>query len=423
MSQIINNYSLLLTHRIRDFWLFISHVGVDVNSHDYRQSRQITLANQVSLLGTIVPQLYNVFYVLYDFERLKPVILVNIIGSSVNFSVMLLNHFGRTYSGKLIIAISPNVQIFFLTYFMSTASGMHLLHIMMISFIFFLFSNETKTLLIGMILFSLSLYVFEYVYFTPDFSPIILDVITLIVFYITISLTVFLLVMLFFALFYKEIQYAELQLENEHRRSESLLLNILPEEIAAKLKDNPSFTAEEFDRVTILFADIVGFTEIANKVDSTTLVNRLNEIFSMFDSLAEKHGLEKIKTIGDAYMVAGGVPKPMSNHTEAVARMALDMIESTSHHYILDQQLSVRIGFHTGSVIAGVIGTKKFSYDIWGDAVNTASRLESHGEPGKIHVSDEVYEILKDKFEFKSRGEISIKGLGMMKTYYLTGIK
>ncbi|MEQ8426257.1 MAG: adenylate/guanylate cyclase domain-containing protein [Gammaproteobacteria bacterium] len=223
--------------------------------------------------------------------------------------------------------------------------------------------------------------------------------------------------------FYKEIQYAELQLENEHRRSESLLLNILPEEIAAKLKDNPSFTAEEFDRVTILFADIVGFTEIANKVDSTTLVDRLNEIFTMFDSLAEKHGLEKIKTIGDAYMVAGGVPKPMSNHTEAVARMALDMIESTSHHYILEQQLNVRIGFHTGSVIAGVIGTKKFSYDIWGDAVNTASRLESHGEPGKIHVSHVVYEILKDEFEFKSRGEMSIKGLGIMKTYYLTGIK
>ncbi|MEQ8426256.1 MAG: hypothetical protein RLT87_07125 [Gammaproteobacteria bacterium] len=201
MNQPLNNLFHLLFYKARDFWVFISHIGVDLSSRDYRKSRQITLANQVSFMGTIIPQLYNLFYVAYDYERLKPVILVNIIGSSVNFTVMLFNQYGRPHLGKLIIAISPNIQIFFLTYFMSTASGMHLLHIMMISFIFFLFSNETKTLLIGMILFSLSLYVYEYVYFTPDFSPIILDAITLVVFYIMISLTVFLLVMLFFALF------------------------------------------------------------------------------------------------------------------------------------------------------------------------------------------------------------------------------
>ena len=216
----------------------------------------------------------------------------------------------------------------------------------------------------------------------------------------------------------------ESELRKERNKTENLLLNLLPEPIAERLKEEPGVIADKFEKATILFADLVNFTQISTTMPATKLVYLLNEIFSSFDELTEKHGLEKIKTIGDAYMVAGGIPIVRPDHAEASAEMALDMLVAIDELNVkLEASFDLRIGINSGPVVAGVIGTKKFIYDLWGNAVNTASRMESHGVPGRIQVSFYTYELLRDKYEFEERGLIDIKGQGEMRTYFLTGPK
>jgi adenylate cyclase len=216
----------------------------------------------------------------------------------------------------------------------------------------------------------------------------------------------------------------ESALRKERNKTENLLLNLLPEPIADRLKEEPGVIADKFEKATILFADLVNFTQISTTMSATKLVYLLNEIFSTFDELTEKHGLEKIKTIGDAYMVAGGIPIARPDHAEASAEMALDMLVAIDELNVkLEATFDLRIGINSGPVVAGVIGTKKFIYDLWGNAVNTASRMESHGVPGRIQVSFYTYELLRDKYEFEERGLIDIKGQGEMRTYFLTGPK
>ena len=211
-------------------------------------------------------------------------------------------------------------------------------------------------------------------------------------------------------------------LDREHARSEALLLNVLPPSIATRLKASPDVIADAFPDVTVLFADIVNFTPLAGKMAPDELVRLLDKLFSEFDALAEQHGLEKIKTIGDAYMVAGGLPLERPDHARAVAEMALGMNEAVAANgSAMGEGFALRIGMDTGPVVAGVIGRKKFIYDLWGDTVNTASRMESHGLPGRIHVTARTYERLRAGYEFESRGEIEIKGKGPMTTYFLVG--
>ncbi|MEB3231051.1 MAG: adenylate/guanylate cyclase domain-containing protein [Leptolyngbyaceae bacterium] len=211
-------------------------------------------------------------------------------------------------------------------------------------------------------------------------------------------------------------------LRQEKQKSEQLLLNILPEEIAYRLKNTPGTIADNFDDVTVLFADIVGFTQLSAKIAPSETVEFLNAIFSLFDELSEFYGLEKIKTIGDAYMVAGGLPNPQIDHIEATADMALAMQQRLADlKNSKFQAVSLRIGIHSGPVVAGVIGTKKFIYDLWGDTVNVASRMESHGEAKQIQVTETVYQALKEKYDFQKRGMISVKGKGEMMTYWLLG--
>jgi class 3 adenylate cyclase len=217
--------------------------------------------------------------------------------------------------------------------------------------------------------------------------------------------------------------HTHLSLDLLHRENQRLLLNILPAPIAEKLKKQTGIIAERYDDVSILFADLVGFTPLSAKLSPTELLELLNRIFSAFDELAEEHRLEKIKTIGDAYMVAGELPDPHSDHLGAMARMALAMHERIQQIQVPSGPLNLRVGLHVGSVIAGVIGIRKFIYDVWGDTVNTASRLESHGELDRIQVSEAVYERLKDRFVFEPRGKIDLKGRGPMFTYYLKAAK
>jgi adenylate cyclase len=222
----------------------------------------------------------------------------------------------------------------------------------------------------------------------------------------------------------EQIEVGAKQLAVEQEKAERLLLNILPEPIAAQLKQSQDAIAEHFDDVTILFADIVGFTPLSAKLGAIELVSLLNRVFSTFDHYAERLGLEKIKTIGDAYMVAAGLPLPRRDHAEAIAEMALSMQQAvTELQKELKEDVRIRIGINTGVVVAGVIGTHKFIYDLWGDSVNVASRMESSGEPGSIQVTASTYELLKEKYILQHRGQVKVKGKGDMETYWLLGRK
>ena len=206
------------------------------------------------------------------------------------------------------------------------------------------------------------------------------------------------------------------RLRFEHERAEGLLLNVLPGVVAAELKETGSATARRFDQVSVLFADIVGFTPLSATMEPEELVDRLNEVFTYFDALAERNGAEKIRTIGDTYMVAAGIPLPRPDHAHVLAAMALDMIA-----YAAKGPWSFRIGINSGPAVAGVIGTRKFQYDLWGDTVNTASRLESHGETGRIQISDATNDLIKDDFTTDLRGQIEVKGKGRLTTWWLVG--
>jgi class 3 adenylate cyclase len=212
------------------------------------------------------------------------------------------------------------------------------------------------------------------------------------------------------------------ELTKLNTQNEDLLRNMLPEAIAERIRRGETMIAEHFTDVTVLFADIVGFTELSAQKSPEQVVDILNRIFSAFDIFSEQYNLEKIKTIGDAYMIVGGVPEPSERHTVAAAQMALEM-QATVRMLSVSMRipLAIRVGFHVGPVVAGVIGQKKIAYDLWGDTVNTASRMEAHSEAGKIHVTHDVFMRLKAEFMFEERGEIEIKGKGMMATYFLLG--
>ncbi|MGQ9865935.1 MAG: adenylate/guanylate cyclase domain-containing protein [Pseudanabaenaceae cyanobacterium] len=247
----------------------------------------------------------------------------------------------------------------------------------------------------------------------------------------------------------KEVEVARQQLlevlADKHRHAERLLQNIFPAVIVERLstiapgdeldylrsetgtedrRGRKPAIADRFADATILFADIVGFTELAARISATDLVGLLNRIFSLFDRLCDRYGLEKIKTIGDAYMVAGGVPLPRPDHTEAIADMALALQQQMQGFHTREGlPVAIRCGIDRGSVVAGIVGTKKIAYDLWGDTVNVASRMESQGEPGKIQVSEAVYQRLCPHYHLEKRGTIFIKGKGTMTTYWLLGRK
>lgn len=214
------------------------------------------------------------------------------------------------------------------------------------------------------------------------------------------------------------------QVDFYRQRADDLLLNMLPHSIAARLKESKETIADGYSEVTVLFADMVGSTPLFADLEPAEAVDWLNEVFSMFDRLVDKYGLEKIRTIGDNYMVAAGVPVAREDHAQAMAGFALDMTAGLQE--IAPRQgkrMAFRVGIHTGPLVAGVIGESKYQYDLWGDSVNTASRMESHGEAGKVHLSDATYQLIKDEFACTSRGKIPIKGKGDMETWFLVARK
>jgi len=211
-------------------------------------------------------------------------------------------------------------------------------------------------------------------------------------------------------------------IEDANRENERLLLNILPSPIADRLRAGEKIIADRFDDVTMLIADIVGFTQLSSGMSATEVVGLLNHLFTACDGLVDRHGLEKVKTTGDAYMVVGGLPTETEDHAARVADLALDLAaEVGGMQADMPYRVTLRMGMHSGPVVAGVVGAKKFIYDVWGNTVNTASRMESLGVPGRIQVTHAVYMRLRDRYRFEPRGMIDVKGLGPMQTYFLLG--
>lgn len=211
-------------------------------------------------------------------------------------------------------------------------------------------------------------------------------------------------------------------LASEQAKTEQLLLNILPRKIAQRLKAGEEHIADAFPNVSVLFADMVGFTAMSRTMTASALVEVLGDLFSRFDLITEKHGLEKIKTIGDCYMLAGGVPDPMDEHAHAVIDAALEFCTALEEmRERTGGALRMRIGVHSGPIVAGVIGLRKFTYDLWGDTVNVASRMESTGEPGRIHVSVNTANLVRNDFKLESRGSIEVKSLGQVETFFVNG--
>ena len=230
------------------------------------------------------------------------------------------------------------------------------------------------------------------------------------------------IVFILLAVFAQQRRAALAALRQEQVRAENLLLNILPESIADRLKDDTQTIADQFGSASILFADVVDFTPWSERRSAAEVVGFLDGLFSHFDVLADRYGLEKIKTIGDCYMVAAGVPTPRPDHARALALVALDMLEAMQTAEIVgDFGLEIRIGINSGPVVAGVIGRKRFLYDLWGDAVNTASRMESHGTPGRVQVTRATRDLLTDEFDLVPRGTVAVKGKGEIETWYLVG--
>ncbi len=218
---------------------------------------------------------------------------------------------------------------------------------------------------------------------------------------------------------YAGMAYFVRQRDRFQKESDDLLHNILPDEIATRLKADRSMIADDFEEASVLFADVVGFTPMSAKMAAPELVGLLNALFTTLDDIVQELGLEKIKTVGDEYMAAAGVPRARPDHAHVVAELALRIRDHCADHQFSGHDLSLRIGIHSGPVVAGIVGTHKFAYDLWGDTVNTASRMESHGVPGSIQISRATYDIIRGDYVCERRGTVDVKGMGQTETYFL----
>jgi adenylate cyclase len=345
--------------------------------------------------------------------------LVNIISVLVYPIVLWANKKGKYHTAAALVFLEVAVHQSLAVYFLGIGSGFqyHLIAFGSGMIIFPFRHIITKffyPILSIAIFWALDIYFRDassIVTVDPDF----LDLLK--IFNITISFMTLVGVIL---LFENTANRAEANLQEEYQRAENLLHNILPISIAQRLKKGEEIIADKMEEATILFADIKGFTPIASALGPEELVQTLNKLFNAFDDLVEDHEVEKIKTIGDSYMVASGIPTPRLDHQIIVAELALKMLEVAENiRFNSEIPVEIRIGIHSGPVVAGVIGKKKFSYDLWGDTVNVASRLESSSAPGQIHVSDSVYQGLERYFYFEKRQKVHLKGKGETQTYFL----
>jgi len=400
---------------------FVSRVGFDPNDTD-----EVRLQKSSLVLGSfmfiVAGSLWGILYILFGEALAGWIPLSYAIFSSLS---VIAFHLTRRYRFFL---FSQLLLILFLPFLLMTALGgfIHSSAVILWSLISplgaFLFDEPRHALrwlggYLGLIVVS------GFLEFHPLVSSSLSPTLVAIFFVLNIG-AVSAIVITLLAYFVSEKNRLFALLRNEQVKSENLLLNILPKEIAAILKNESRTIADHYTEASVLFADMVGFTPLSAQLPPVEMVELLNEAFSFFDSLLDKYNVEKIRTIGDSYMVASGVPRQRPDHAQALVHMALEMRDYVANHEFCNgHRVSFRIGINSGSMIAGVIGRRKFVYDVWGDAVNVASRMESHGLGGAVQITQATYDLIKDEFVCEPRGSVNVKGKGEMDVWLVKSAK
>jgi len=388
---------------------------------DLTEVRRIRLCNMCALIGPFTNFMVTLSFFMAGLPAYKIIAIPNLITSLLMLASLVWNVYRKYHFARIWLMTLVHIQILIVVFLLGRGIGFQLY--------FFIFPPVTLLLLPrpkeSIVRWTLSissaiLYILVEHHPAWDKPRAGLPENMIAPIHAIVSTLTFATLIVIIYFFYNDTLRAEDDLAREHERSEGLLRNILPSSIAARLKSENASIADGFAEVSVLFADLVGFTELSARLPPAELVALLNRVFSELDDLSERRGLEKIKTIGDAYMVASGLPEPRPDHAQAIAYFAFDMLDVVGRiNQSTGYKLAVRIGIHTGPVVAGVIGKRKFIYDLWGDTVNIASRMESHGVAGSIHVTEDVARRIGDEFEISEGRTISVKGKGEMTTHLL----
>jgi adenylate cyclase len=375
--------------------------------------RRLMILNLISYLIVVSTLVYAIQHAVLDYATYKPIIWINL-GLVVAALAVPFAHRINEIAGALIIVAAEWAALIAFSMYLGHQSGVHLQYFVGAAAPFVVFGLKRLWLIVPVILSGLALHLASWFWFPESAALIPADKEVIDSIYVQAAITTV-------GLIAASVYYAFRLAEQAKAETDNLLRNILPDAIVERLKSKPDeIIADQFTDASVLFADISGFVALARSLGSAKTVALLNEIVTEFDDLAKVHGVEKIKTIGDAYMVASGIPEPRDDHLHRLARMGTDML-ATVHRIAADRRLplTMRVGLASGPVMAGVIGKQKFSYDVWGDAVNLAARLENLSQPGRILVCPRCKKLLENAFQFESRGEVDIKGLGPREVFFL----
>ena len=397
--------------RIREGLGWLAQLGTE--GYTLEIKRRLMILNMMAYLVAISTLIYAIQYTFLDFQKYLPVILINLALVSLAVIIPLSHRTSEIAGGLIMVGVEYLAQIGFTAY-LGRSTGFQLHYFVAAAAPFVVLGLNRMWLILPIIVTGLGLHLFCWFSFPRSSALIEAEPELLNSMYVQAVITTF-------AIIGASVYYAFSLAENAKAETDALLRNILPGSIVERLQARPAeVIADTFPEASILFADISGFVPLARSLGAARTVELLNTLVSEFDSLAQKCGVEKIKTIGDAYMAASGLPEPSPGHTSSLAVLALEMQKATGRlRKTLDHDLRIRIGLASGPVMAGVIGRKKFTYDVWGDAVNLAARLEGLSQPGRILVCPRTQKLLADHYRFESRGEVEVKGVGAMMAWFL----
>ena len=387
--------------------------GYGTEGYPPRIRRRLKIMNVTAYVVVVFTLVYAVQQMFLDFQTWKPVILINLVMAAVAMTIPFLHRYGEL-AGPVVISLSELIGLFALTYYIGRDAGLHLQYFAATAAFFVIMGLERLKLIATFVLISFALHLACWSWFLQSNAVLAVDKAELDAHYITAVVTTFSVISII-------VYYAFRLVEQAQAETDTLLHNILPDSIVDRLKQAPEATiANEFAEASVLFADVEGFVSLAKRLGPARTVELLNDIVRAFDELADRWGVEKIKTIGDAYMAAAGLPVPVPDHAERIAGMALAMLETARRvAHERNVALALRIGIASGPVLAGVIGAKRLIYDVWGDTVNLASRLEGQSQSNRILVSQLTQERLAGHYAMEPRGAVDIKGYGAVQAWFL----
>ena len=399
--------------RARRSTVFVRLAELGTQGYPPEVTRRLKILNLVAYLIAASTLAYAIQHIFIDVEKFGPVILLNLFLVVVALLVPL-GHRVHEIAGGLMIAIAEFIALFLFMRYLGRLSGVHLQYFVGAAAPFLILGLSRLPLIIALVSAGFALHITSWFLYPPEAALITHDADMLDALYVTAASTTFVLIA-------ATVYYAYALAERAQAETDALLRNILPESVVDRLKADPEAAiADSFEETSVLFADLKGFVPTAHKLGPQKTVALLNEIVSEFDKLVATHGAEKIKTIGDAYMAAAGVPEPAHDHADRLARLAFAMLDVVARIGTRRELgLEMRIGIASGPVMAGIIGTKRLTYDVWGDTVNMAARLESLSEPGRIQISAASKSQLSDAIATEPRGTLEIRGVGRQETWFL----